>query len=180
MAPSPKNHRAILSVVKDSIAKCCPFFIVGATASGKSNLAIKIASLLGGEIVNCDIYQAYRGLRCLSAAPTKQQMQDAIHHLYCQLPLGQNVSVGHYMPLAHQKICEISKAGKVPIVVGGSGMYTKSLSHGLDNLPAPDNKLREELSKISLQSQIDQLISLDAEGCKQIDLQNPRRVMRRP
>ena len=155
-----------------------PLFIAGATASGKSAAAVEIASRIGGEIVNADAFQLYRGLDILTAKPTKQELAAAQHHLYSVLKPGESFNAAAYEALAKPAIKEIAARGKVPIIVGGSGLYLKTLTHGLSPLPSADANVRAELEALSLEERVAELLRLDPGAEKVIDLANPRYVTR--
>ena len=106
-------------------------FIVGPTASGKTSLSIEIAKRFGGEIVCADSMQIYKGIHIASAAPTKEEMCGIPHHLVEFLNLEDNFSVADYVKLARKTIADINSVGKLPVIVGGTGLYINSL---LDNI----------------------------------------------
>jgi len=111
------------------------FFIVGPTATGKSELAADIAAILDGELVSADAFQIYRGLDVLSAKPEAATLRKAPHHLIGTLPLEQEMNAEKFRIEAARAIAEIRSRGRSPIVVGGSGLYIKALTHGLMRLP---------------------------------------------
>ena len=106
--------------------------LFGPTASGKSRLAIDIAKKLNGEIVNADSMQVYKEIKILSARPNENAIK---HYLYGFVSAKENFSVGRWYELASKKIKEINKKGKVALVVGGTGLYFKALTHGLVEIP---------------------------------------------
>ena len=118
--------------------------IMGATASGKSSLAMRIAQKFPIEIISADSMQIYKGMDIGVAKPTKEEQQLVHHHLIDLLDISEPINVFKYVELAEQAICEIRKRGNIPLLVGGSGMYIRALLYGLDPLPA-NPKLREEL-----------------------------------
>ncbi|MFZ2279350.1 MAG: isopentenyl transferase family protein, partial [Prosthecobacter sp.] len=107
------------------------FFITGPTASGKTALAIALAKHVGGEIVNADAFQLYAGMDILTAKPSLAELASVPHHLYGVIPLTEACDAQRYHALALPKIEDIAVRGRVPIVVGGSGLYIKALTHGL-------------------------------------------------
>ena len=155
-----------------------PFFIVGPTATGKSEIAAEIACQLNGEIVNADAFQIYRGLDQLTAKPEKTILAKAPHHLLSAVPLSEAMNAEKFRAAAVEAIREIHARGKLAIVAGGSGLYIKALTHGLSPLPGVDPKLRAQLSELSLDELHARLHELDPEGARKIDLKNRRRVMR--
>ena len=157
----------------------CPFFIIaGPTAVGKSDLAVDVAERCGGEIVGADAFQIYRGLEILTAQPSAELRARAPHHLVGEIPLSQSFDVAQYLRAAGQRIAEIRARGRVPIVTGGTGLYLRALTRGLADLPGADAKLRADLEKEPFADLQRRLTDLDPAGAAQIDLQNPRRVIR--
>jgi len=154
------------------------FFIVGPTATGKSELAADVASEMGAEIVSADAFQVYRGLDLLSAKPDRSTVAKAPHHLIGTRPLHEEMNAEKYRRAASRVIEEIYSRGKLAIVVGGSGLYIKSLTHGLAPLPGSDPKLRENLTEMSLDELRSRLIEVDSEAAGKIDMKNRRRVVR--
>jgi len=154
------------------------FFIVGPTATGKSELAADVACEIGAEIVSADAFQLYRGLDLLSAKPDRSTLAKAPHHLTGAVPLTEEMNAEKYRRAATCAIGEINSRGKVAIVVGGSGLYIKTLTHGLAPLPESDPKLREKLNAMSLDELRSQLAELDPETARKIDLKNRRRLVR--
>ena len=154
------------------------FFIVGPTATGKSELAADVAREIGAEIVSADAFQIYRGLDLLTAKPDASTLSKAPHHLIGTTPLHEEMNAEKYRRAASRAIEEIHSRGKVAIVVGGSGLYIKALTHGLAPLPESDPKLREKLNAMSLDQLRTQLAELDPEAAQKIDLKNRRRVVR--
>src|ERR1700751_1214089 len=125
------------------------FFIVGPTATGKSEIATDVAREVGAEIVSADAFQIYRGLDLLSAKPDFSTLAKAQHHLIGTAPLSEQMNAERYRRAAERAIEEINSRGKVAIVVGGSGLYIKALTHGLAPLPESDPQLRAKLNAIS-------------------------------
>lgn len=154
------------------------FFIVGPTATGKSELAADVAARLGAEIVNADAFQLYRGLDLLSAASDAAVTAKAPHHLLGIIPLEEEMNAGKFRERALTAIEEIHLRGKLAIVVGGGGLYIKALTHGLLSLPAADARLREELDDLAAEELVARLSKLDPETARSIDTKNRRRVIR--
>ena len=109
--------------------------ISGVTASGKSTFAIKFAKKIDGEIINTDSMQVYKELKILSARPDPKKYQKINHHLYGFHNVKKNFSTGDWLKLALKKINEVKKRKRVPIFVGGTGLYFKALTNGLVNIP---------------------------------------------
>ena len=154
------------------------FFIVGPTATWKSELAADVANEVGAEIVSADAFQIYRGLDLLTAKPKTETLAKALHHLIGTIPLSEEMNAEEFRRAATCTIDEISARGRLAIVVGGSGLYIKTLTHGLAPLPKSDPKLREKFNAMSLDELVSQLAELDPETARTIDLKNRRRVAR--
>ena len=122
--------------------------IAGPTASGKSNFALKIAKKINGEIVNADSMQVYRSLKILTARPTKKYQGSIKHHLYGVVDLDKNFSVGQWLKGAIKNIKAIRKRRKIPILVGGTGLYFQSLINGLVEIPEIPIKFRNQVRLI--------------------------------
>ena len=155
-----------------------PFFITGPTASGKSSIALALAERVGGEIVNADAFQLYQGLALLTAKPARADRARVPHHLYDVLSPEEGCDAQRYREMALPVIAEIAARGRVPIVVGGSGLYIKALSHGLADLPRGDAALRAELNALSLDEMVARLLVLDPRAAENVPLANPRYVQR--
>lgn len=155
-----------------------PLYICGPTASGKSALAVSLAEELGGEIVNGDIAQAYRGLEVLSSVPTEEKQAGVPHHLYSVLEPTVDCDPLAFRNLALPVIEQIQAKGKVPIVVGGSGVYLKTLTHGPSMIPGRDDALRAKFEDRSNDDLAAELKQLDPEGAAVTDLKNRRYLIR--
>ena len=119
--------------------------IYGPTASGKSKFAVKLAKRINGEIINADSMQIYKELKILSAKPTKKDFKNVKHHLYGFYSVKKNFSTGDWLKLVIKKIFELKKIKKVPILVGGTGLYFKALTDGLVNIPKIPLKIRNQI-----------------------------------
>lgn len=153
--------------------------IVGPTASGKSALAIRLAKKLNGEIISADSRQVYRRLNIGSGKVTAAEMAGVPHHLLDVAEPSRTFSVARYQKLANQKIREILRRGKLPIIVGGTGFYIQSIVDGLI-LPAvkPNHELRRSLTQLSTEELFHQLKQLDPNRAEKIDRHNPHRLIR--
>jgi len=118
------------------------FLIAGPTASGKSSFAIKLAKKINGEIINADSMQVYKELSILTARPKKKDQKNIKHHLYGFQSVKKNFSTGQWLMFAKKKIKEIKKKNKIPILVGGTGLYFKAITEGLVKIPKIPLKLR--------------------------------------
>jgi len=154
------------------------FFIVGPTATGKSELAADVACEVGAEIVSADAFQIYNGLDLLTAKPEAATLAKAPHHLVGTVPLTEEMNAEKYRRTAMRAIEEISSRGKLAIVVGGSGLYIKALTHGLAPVTESDPELRAKLNAMSLDDLRSQLAEIDPETARKIDMNNRRRIVR--
>ena len=123
--------------------------ISGPTASGKSNFAVKIAKKIQGEIINADSMQVYKNLKVLTARPNKIEQKDIKHHLYGVVNLNEKFSTGQWLELAIKKIKNVHKKKKIPILVGGTGLYFQSLINGLVKIPEIPIKFRNKVRLMS-------------------------------
>jgi tRNA dimethylallyltransferase len=154
------------------------FFIVGPTATGKSELAADVAGEIGAEIVSADAFQIYHGLDLLTAKPDASTLAKAPHHLIGTAPLHEEMNAEKYRCAATRAIDEINSRGKLAMVVGGSGLYIRALTDGLAPLPEADPKLREQFNAMSLDELRSRLAQIDPEAGRTIDTKNRRRVVR--
>ena len=156
--------------------------ISGPTASGKSEFAIKLAKKINGEIVNADSMQVYKELQILSARPKIKDYQNIKHHLYGFQSVKKNFSVGDWLKLSKKKITEIKKRKKVPILVGGTGLYFKSLTDGLIKIPDIPIRIRNKIrflnKKIGQEKFYKKLIILDKKIKNKIDPNDIQRSIR--
>ena len=119
--------------------------IYGPTASGKSDFAIKLAKKINGEIINADSMQVYKELKILTARPLKNDLKKIKHHLYGFQNSKMDFSTGDWLKIAIKKINEIKNKKKIPILVGGTGLYFKALTEGLVEITAIPNKFRNKI-----------------------------------
>jgi tRNA dimethylallyltransferase len=119
--------------------------ISGPTASGKSDFAIKIAKKISGEIINADSMQVYKQLKILTARLNKKEQKNIKHHLYGTVDLNEKFSTGQWLKIATKKIKKIQKRKKIPILVGGTGLYFQSLIKGLVEIPEIPLKFRKKI-----------------------------------
>ncbi|MES2706860.1 MAG: tRNA (adenosine(37)-N6)-dimethylallyltransferase MiaA [Verrucomicrobiota bacterium] len=155
-----------------------PLFLTGPTGSGKSAAALRLAERTGGEIICADAYQVYAGMPILTAQPTPEELVRAPHHLYGTVPVSEEMDAGRFEKTALTAIEEIQSRGRLPIVCGGSGLYIKALTHGLSPLPPGDPALRRELEALSIYELAEKLMVLDPGSAEQLNLENPRHVVR--
>jgi len=139
--------------------------LAGPTASGKSKLAIKLSKVLNGEIVNADSMQVYKELKILTSRPSSSDLKKIKHHLYGFISVKQNFSTGTWLNIAIKKIKSILKKGKIPILVGGTGLYFKALVDGLVKIPNIPILLRKRIrkyhKKIGQEKFYNELLKLD-------------------
>ena len=119
--------------------------ISGPTSSGKSNFAIKLAKKIKGEIINADSMQVYKQLQILTARPKKEDLKKIKHHLYGFCDVRKKYSTGEWLKILLKKIKDIRKRKKVPIIVGGTGLYFKALTDGLVKIPNIPIKVRNKI-----------------------------------
>ena len=116
--------------------------LAGPTASGKSALALALAEKLGGTIINANSMQVYRDLRIITARPTPEEEARVPHLLYGHVDAAENYSVGRWCVDAQAAIAEVRRAGRLPILVGGTGLYFKALTQGLAAVPPVPPEIR--------------------------------------
>lgn len=154
------------------------FFIAGPTATAKSEIAADVAVKVHAEIVSADAFQIYQGLKLLTAKPGAATLAKARHHLIGTTSIQNEMNAEKFRRIALRAIKEIHSRGKLAIVVGGSGLYIKALTHGLSPTPAADQQLREELQELSLKELQARLAKIDPETARKIDMKNRRRLVR--
>ena len=158
-----------------SLNEARPILIAGATASGKSALAIKIAKKLGGVIINADAMQVYEGWKILTARPTKQDQRNFSHLLYGHVDNKEAYSVGDWL----RQVTPLLDGNHRPIIVGGTGLYFRALTEGLANIPKiPEEYKKKSSELIQNGKMLDMVTDLDEATRSKIDLQNPVRVAR--
>ncbi len=147
---------------------------------GKSEFALELASQINGEIVGADAFQIYSGLRLLTSQPGREALSpgEIVHYMVACIEAQESYHVERFYQEASRRIEEILKRGKIPIVVGGTGLYFRALIQKLDPLPASDPLLRRELEQLSLSTLQERLIRIDPTAEERIDMRNPRRVLR--
>lgn len=153
--------------------------VLGPTASGKSDLAVKLAKRFNGEIISADSRQVYKGMDVGTGKITKKEMEGIPHHLLDVATPKRRFSVSQYKKLAEKEIKKILKRKKLPIVCGGTAFYIKALVDGII-IPevSPDWKLRGNLEKKETEALYQELLKLDPERAKNIDRKNRRRLVR--
>jgi tRNA dimethylallyltransferase len=158
-----------------NISADAPVLIAGATASGKSALALEIAQRLGGVIINADSMQIFAGWRILTARPSPEDTAHAPHMLYGHVAQDAEYSVGHWL----RDIAPLLAGGERPIIVGGTGLYFSALTEGLADIPPTPAEIRAEADALRTGGALPAMIdALDAATRARIDLRNPMRVQR--
>lgn len=148
-----------------------PVLVAGATASGKSSLALRIAAEQGGVVVNADASQVYDCWRIITARPSVEEEARAPHYLYGHVSWRQTYSAGDWL----RDVLPLLDGPERPIIVGGTGLYFAALTEGMAQVPETPAALRAEADQMPLE---DLLAGLDAETAARIDLQNRARVQR--
>ncbi|MDB2580036.1 tRNA (adenosine(37)-N6)-dimethylallyltransferase MiaA [Candidatus Pelagibacter bacterium] len=156
--------------------------ISGPTASGKSNFSIKLAKKINGEIINADSMQVYKELKILSARPNLKDYQSIKHHLYGFHSIKNNFSTGDWLKNAIKKIKEVRRRKKIPIFVGGTGLYFKALTEGLVSIPNIPikyrNNIRDLQKKLGQKKFYQKLIKLDPYSKENINPTDTQRSIR--
>ena len=155
--------------------------VVGPTAVGKSDLALALARRLGGEVVNADAFQLYRGMDIGTAKVPQAQRADVPHHQLDVLDIHQDASVAAYQRDARRDLEEIRRRGKVPILVGGSGLYVRAALDRLDippTDPAVRRALEDELDRVGVAALRGRLVHADPAAAAAIEPSNGRRIVR--
>lgn len=153
--------------------------VVGATASGKTSYAIELAKKINGEIISADSRLVYNGMDIGTAKPTIDEMQEIPHYMIDVVEPEYNYSVGLYVKEAKKHITDIISRGKVPIVVGGTGLYFRVLLENYD-LPdvKPDYELRKELSSYSYEELLEMLTKLDEKAANSVEKNDKKKLIR--
>lgn len=157
--------------------------VVGPTASGKTGLGVELAKQLGGEVISADSMQIYKDMDIATAKPTPEETDGVVHHLIGFLPPSESFSVAQYVELARKCIIDIHSRGKLPIVVGGTGLYVSSLLNNIsfseDNADyALRERLAERANRLGSQSIIDELRTFDPESAERMHPNNLKRIIR--
>ena len=156
--------------------------ISGPTASGKSSFAIKLAKKIKGEIINADSMQIYKQLKILSARPNPKNYQRIKHHLYGFHDVNKNFSTGDWLKLVIKKINEVRKRKKIPIIVGGTGLYFKALTDGLVNIPNIPYRFRNQIRSLHLKvgnkKFYQELLKIDPTSRNKINPTDSQRLIR--
>lgn len=152
--------------------------VCGPTASGKTALGITLARHLNGEVVNVDSVQVYKGADIGSAKPTLAERQGIPHHLLDMVAPDEPMNAGEYRERALECLRDISARGKVPVLVGGSGMYLTILLHGIAEVPATPSDVRAAVASLSREEQYDELTRVDPVTAARLHVNDTQRVSR--
>ena len=156
--------------------------IYGPTASGKSNFALKIAKKINGEIINADSMQVYKKLKILTARPGKEDLKKVKHNLYGFIDIKKSFSTGDWLKFVIKKIKEVNRKKKIPIIVGGTGLYFYSLTEGFAKLPTIPikfrNKMRNLNKKIGQKNFYKRLVKIDPISKNKINSNDIQRSIR--
>ena len=156
--------------------------LAGPTASGKSKLAVKLAQNLNGEIINADSMQIYKEFSILSSRPSKSDIKKVKHHLYGIFSVKKFFSTGEWLVLAKKKINQCIKKKKIPILVGGTGLYFNAITKGISKIPQIDSKLRNNIrnlhNEIGQKNFYEKLILIDPISKNMISATDTQRTLR--
>ncbi|MCX6899077.1 MAG: tRNA (adenosine(37)-N6)-dimethylallyltransferase MiaA [Verrucomicrobia bacterium] len=155
-----------------------PFFLIGPTAVGKTAVALEFAHRLDAEIVSADSMQVYRGMDIGTAKPDAAERAVVTHHLIDVVEVTERFDVARYVALANAAIADVQRRGKMPLIVGGTGLYLRALTEGLSKAPDADPALRAELEAMGHERVLEELRRVDSEAAERIDPHNLRRLVR--
>jgi tRNA dimethylallyltransferase len=154
------------------------YWIAGPTASGKSQLAIRLAEKINAEIVSVDSMQVYRGMDIGTAKPTPEELARIPHHMIDVAEIHESFDASRFRKKALQAAINIENRGNKIIFCGGTGLYFQALIHGIGNGPPSDPEVRQDLESESIEQLIIELKERDPQTASTIDLQNKRRLVR--
>jgi len=157
-------------------------FLVGPTAAGKTELAAKVAKQLNAEIISCDSMQIYKGMEILSSHPSRPELKKVCHHLLAEVSPDKEFNVSKYRSLALKKIKEVIKKGKLPLFVGGSGLYMSVVIDGIFKDKAGDKKVRQkfyqEAARLGSKYIHEKLRKVDPRAAAKIHPNDTKRIVR--
>ncbi len=158
-----------------------PLYLSGLTAAGKTAVGLRLADALPVEVefINADAYQHYCGMEIISAAPSADEKARYPHHRFSVTQPTASCDANHFAEQTHLAISAVQARGALPIVIGGSGLYVKAITHGIGDVPPSDPALRAQLAQRDLESLVAELRQLDPRGAEQTDLKNRRYVSRK-
>ena len=157
--------------------------VVGPTASGKTGLGIALAKQFNGEVISADSMQIYRDMHIASAAPDESETDGVPHHLVEFLPYGSSYTVADYVKAAREKIAEIASRGKLPIIVGGTGLYINSLVNNVEFVEQETDynlrdKITEEFDRVGGEEMLGRLRQIDPDAAEKLHVNDKRRIIR--
>lgn len=157
--------------------------VVGPTASGKTDLGISMARYFDGEVISADSMQIYRDMHIASAAPDSSETDGVPHHLVEFLPYGSTFTVADYVKAAREKISEIAIKGKVPIIVGGTGLYISSLVNNIEFIQSETDlqlreRITEEYDRVGGEEMLGRLREIDPDAADKLHENDKRRIIR--
>ncbi len=158
--------------------------IAGPTASGKTSLSVKLAQRFGAEIVSADSMQIYKGMDIATAKPTKEEMCSIPHHLMDFVDIEETYSVARYIEDANKAIENIHSRGKLPLIVGGTGLYMDSLLSGITYCEGEVDldlrkKLQDKLALVGIDEMLRELATFDPDSAQRLSIElNPKRIIR--
>lgn len=157
-------------------------FLMGPTASGKTELAVQLAQALDGEIISVDSALVYKGMDIGTAKPSNEERRGVPHHLIDILDPAESYSTGQFRAQALTLMSEITKRKKIPVLVGGTMLYFNALTHGLAKLPDADPEVRarldKDLEKLGKEALYQRLAEIDPESAARIHPNDPQRIQR--
>lgn len=167
------------SMKSDAESSVEPWLVlVGATASGKSEVAVELAREVQGEIVSADSMQIYRGMNIGTAKPSLKERRGVPHHLFDVLDLDQRCNVADFRMRALEAIASIQSRGGKALLVGGSGLYIRALTQGLFEGPGRDERLRTQLEGLGTEELRQRLLKVDPISAKKMEEGDRRRIIR--
>lgn len=157
--------------------------IVGPTAVGKTEIAIKVAQRLDGEIISADSMQIYRGMNIGTAKPTLEEQAGILHHMIDIVDPGEPFSVADYQKMAREKIKEVADRGRLPILAGGTGLYVRAVIDPYNFIPANTDwelrsRLRQQAREVGLEALYNRLSEVDPVAAERIHPNDERRIIR--
>jgi tRNA dimethylallyltransferase len=152
--------------------------IAGPTASGKSALALQLAEQVGGVVVNADSAQVYRDLPILSAAPDQEELKRAEHRLYGVLDGATPCSAADWAKMARREIADVHASGRIPVLVGGTGLYLRTLLQGIAPIPPIDPAVRRQVREGPVEKNREKLRELDPEAAARLKPGDTARIAR--
>jgi len=177
-----KEEKKLCPIFTDLKKKQRVIVLAGPTASGKSDLAISLAEVIGGEIISADSMQVYKKMDIGTAKPSKEQINKVLHHLIDIIDINHQFNVIQFYNLANQALSEIINRGNVPIIVGGTGFYIHALLYGPPQGPASDPKIRldleDKMKKLGSEVMYERLQMIDPEYANTITENDKHKIIR--